>query len=451
MFELNVWGLLCLLNILMSYFFGYIGLAVSFVSCSIGIFQNIQSWITLRDNFHLAVITFEACILIASVIIAFLTEQDIKNRAKLTWLSERDGLTGLYNDRYFEIKLDEKIADVSKRDGESLILCMIDIDDFKSYNDLYGQDRGDTALQMAGKAISGSMFEDDIACRYDGDKFAVLLPNAPKNDVIAFMENIRQRLYELQAPYLNDSSSVGFTLSMGFSTYPTLADSKRTLLEQADSALYKAKNSGRDTYKMYHDVISEIGKTVTDDKQLTGSIKALLLTASRNDRYTYGHSERVADYAVLIGKAMKLPDEKINTLEIEGLLHDIGKIEIPIQVLNKREPLTEEERNLIKKHSSYSAMIIGSLSSMEDVVEDVKHHHERYDGNGYPDSLKNDDIPLGARILAVADSFDAMQSDRPYRKSLSFEEAVSELTSNAGTQFDPQIVQAFVSKLEHSM
>ena len=183
------------------------------------------------------------------------------------------------------------------------------------------------------------------------------------------------------------------------------------------------------------------------DEKLFGGLRALLGTVSAKDKYTLGHSERVMDYAVMIARSMGLEGERIRLIKIAALLHDIGKVEIPEALLNKSEPLTEDDRNLLKKHPSYSADILEPLSNIELLIDSIKHHHERFDGKGYPSGIKGNDIPLEARILCVADSFDAMLSDRPYRKGMKINEVIAELEKNAGTQFDPSAVNAFFSAL----
>lgn len=438
-------SVLSFVDIILSYVYGYLWIPMSSLSFAFSLSGIHRGWHTDFDPFFFNQIIIQFCIVIASVLISILSERDMRIREKNEWLCVRDGLTGLYNYRYFNSQLEEKLKKVRKTGSGLISLCLIDIDNFKSFNDRYGHSNGDKVLQKVSDILRESIRENDIACRYGGDEFTILMPDARENDVLAVFSRIKDKVSGSQL-ISADPRSGDFTLSMGFSAYPALADSKESLFEQADHALYKAKNSGRNTFKMYQDIITDIAQDVDDHQQLTSIIKVLLRTISEKDKYTYGHSERVAEFVVMIGRALHLPDEKIKALEIEGLLHDIGKLRIPDQILNKKEPLTAEEMELIKKHPLYGASIIHSLSAMGNFEEDVKHHHERYDGKGYPDALTGTDIPMGARILAVADSFDAMRSDRPYRKSnLSDQGAIRELLNNAGTQFDPQVVKAFVN------
>lgn len=174
----------------------------------------------------------------------------------------------------------------------------------------------------------------------------------------------------------------------------------------------------------------------------------MLSTISIKDKYTLGHCERVSSYAVKIGKELNLGIKDIMSLQYAGLLHDIGKVEIPKSILNKNSPLTADECEIIKKHPVYSANILEPLDGMDQLIDFVIHHHERYDGKGYPHGLSGEEISLGARILCVADSFDAMLSERPYSKASMMNEAFVELEQCAGTQFDPIVVRAFISSMK---
>jgi HD-GYP domain-containing protein (c-di-GMP phosphodiesterase class II) len=233
---------------------------------------------------------------------------------------------------------------------------------------------------------------------------------------------------------------------MGISQYPDLASDKDELMSQADMALYHSKNLGKNKIHFYQDVISRIRKGISKDHQhMIGVFKTLLSTISAKDTYTLGHSERVSTYAVMIGEALNLSLNEISTLQYAGLLHDIGKIEIPKTVLNKTGRLTYDEFELVKRHPVYSANILESLSDIDQLVDFVKHHHERYDGTGYPSGLCGNQISLGARVLCIADSFDAMISERPYCRAMNTDDALEELQICAGEHFDPNLVELFVS------
>ncbi|MDY0236152.1 MAG: HD-GYP domain-containing protein [Gudongella sp.] len=179
------------------------------------------------------------------------------------------------------------------------------------------------------------------------------------------------------------------------------------------------------------------------------TIQALNKTVEAKDPYTSGHANRVGEYAVDLAKAYDLPFKSIENIKTAAILHDIGKIGINDSILNKATRLTAEEYHEIMKHPSIGADIICKVDFLKDITTIVKHHHERYDGKGYPDGLKGDEIPIEASILMIADSYDAMTSDRPYRKALTKEEAIGELRKNSGTQFHPELVIKFISIMEH--
>jgi putative nucleotidyltransferase with HDIG domain len=184
---------------------------------------------------------------------------------------------------------------------------------------------------------------------------------------------------------------------------------------------------------------------------MVGMFKGLLSTINVKDKYTFGHCERVSSYAVMVGEEMGMDQKEIQTLLHAGLLHDIGKIELPKSVLNKTACLSEDEMRFVSQHPIHSAHILEPLSSTDNLIDYVIHHHERFDGKGYPDGLRGEEISIGARILCVVDCFDAMVSERPYRRSMTIEEAVLELKRCSGSQFDPEIVQIFVNAMSNKM
>ncbi|MDQ2086124.1 HD domain-containing phosphohydrolase [Herbivorax sp. ANBcel31] len=239
-------------------------------------------------------------------------------------------------------------------------------------------------------------------------------------------------------------------MSIGFSEYPNKASSKNELIYQTDMALYHAKNLGKDKVHLYKDAILQIRKNISSDhQQLIGIFKGLLSTISAKDKYTLGHCERVSTYVVKIGEAMELDLKEISTIQYAALLHDIGKIEIPKFILNKKGSLTKGEIELLHQHPIYSQNILEPLEGMDQLIDYVRHHHERFDGKGYPDGLAGEDISLGSRILCVADSFDAMISERPYSRKKSITQAFKELEDKAGRQFDPEIVKVFIDVMKN--
>jgi len=266
-------------------------------------------------------------------------------------------------------------------------------------------------------------------------------------------KNIYDNYLKLKDEYYTDSISSKITFSIGLSEYPKISNSKEELVSHANMALYQAKNMGEDKVSFYQDIMLQVGKNMkSDQQQMVGVFKGLLSTIVAKDKYTFGHCERVSSYAVMIGEAMGLGFKEIQSLLHAGLLHDIGKIELPKSVLNKIGRLSEDELALIRLHPIHSAIILEPLSVIDaNIIDYVRHHHERYDGKGYPDGIKGEEISLGARILCVADSFDAMVSDRPYRKSMTIEEAFKELELHSGSQFDPKITRVFINLMRNKM
>lgn len=389
-------------------------------------------------------------VIVASIMVAYISEQARKNIKRLEVLANIDAVTGLYNHRYFQTRLEEEI----KRTDETkntLGMLMIDLDNFKKYNDIYGHKIGDELLSKSSKIFLSKTGEQDIVCRYGGDEFAILLPGANSERIISVIEQIRKAFDKMMDMDEVFGLPDKVTISAGYSIYPEFAKSKDELIMQADSALYRAKNMGRNNVQLYRDVFEDIKYFFDNDEKLFAGLRAILGTVSAKDKYTLGHSERVMDYAMMIGKAMGLSEERIRLIKIAALLHDIGKVEIPESVLNKSGQLTDDDRYLLKKHPDYSVAILEPLApGIDNLIDSIKYHHERFDGSGYPSGIKGDNIPLEARILCVADSFDAMLSDRPYRKGMRLEEVIEELKNNSGTQFDPCAVEAFLSVINEN-
>ncbi len=428
--------------------FGYLGLIIA-------IFFNINElraitglYIENLNAEYIVAIAVKFFAIIAATVVAIIRHKQEQQKRILQKLSITDELTGLNNQRNFHSILDRQL-ERSKKDGASLGLIMIDIDDFKMFNDIYGHDCGDDILKGTGKILNDLAKEGQFVCRCGGDEFAVIIPNADIKVTEKTAEYFKNGFSKLGSNYFPNELHEKVTISMGLSEYPIFSSNKNELISQADTALYHAKNLGKDTIHFYQDVMKQIRKGISSDhQQLIGAFKALLSTISAKDKYTLGHSERVSVYAVKIGEALGLSPKDISILQYAGLLHDIGKIEIPKSILNKTEQLTDEEFALIRLHPVYSENILEPLNDLGELLLYVRHHHERFDGKGYPDGLAGKQISLGARILCVADSFDAMLSERPYRPRKTTTIAIEELKRCSGSQFDPEIVRIFITILE---
>jgi diguanylate cyclase (GGDEF)-like protein len=354
-----------------------------------------------------------------------------------------DELTGLFNHRYFHQRMDEEIAR-SARFGEIFSLLTIDLDFFKTYNDVHGHLYGDKILRIVAEHIKNNIRGIDLAFRYGGDEFSVILPQVSTDNAVKVAERIR-----LSFANELDTKGMPVSCSIGVAGWPTDGVMREEVIQASDAALYFAKQNGKNQVR----IASEVDMSTRKSKEgaadtnivVINTIYALAATVDAKDHYTYGHSKKVSKYASEIATALGYSKEKIATIRTSGLLHDIGKIGVSDAILGKRGSLDENEWEPIHAHPGMGASIIKNVESLRGCLPGIQYHHERYDGRGYPTGLKGDSIPLDARILAVADSFDAMTSERPYRKETrTQEEALEELIRNAGTQFDPVVVQIFV-------
>jgi len=357
-----------------------------------------------------------------------------------------DELTGLYNHRHFHERLEQEIARGS-RFGTTFSLIMLDIDVFKSYNDIYGHLAGDQVLRKIGHYIGSSIRSIDLAFRYGGEEFGIILPEARLDDAYKVAERIRKTIESKTS-----SRAMPITASLGVANWPNDGVMKEEIIGRADAALYHAKQTGRNRTCLSSDILKPetplIGTELEAQPRALSIIYALAATVDAKDSYTYGHSRKVSEYAVAMSEALKLSQDRMRTIRAAGLLHDIGKVGVPDSILNKKVPLVDEEWKPIKAHPELGVEILRHVIDLVNCLPAIMHHHERYDGRGYPTGLKGDKIPEEARILAIADAYDAMISPRPYRERLSSEKAINELRRCAGTQFDPELVDIFCSIIQ---
>ncbi len=349
-----------------------------------------------------------------------------------------DELTGLLSHGFFHQRIDEEIARCS-RFGSIFSVLFLDIDVFKSYNDAFGHLAGDEILKKIAQCIKVAIRGIDIPFRYGGDEFSILLPEASLDDAYNVAERIRRRVESEM-----DSKGVAITCSIGVATWPTSGVMRESLLQAADGALYWSKQAGRNRVSLASDLSRTLGINFNGEQEVLSAVHALAATVDAKDTSTYGHSKKASEYAARVAEALHYSSDKISTLEAAALLHDIGKIKVPDRVLLKPGPLTTEELLAIREHPKFGVAILKHIKGLSACLPIIQHHHERFDGKGYPAGLIADSIPLEARILAVADAYDAMTSPRPYRpQRLSHQEAVDELLRCAGTHFDPEIVKIF--------
>jgi len=364
--------------------------------------------------------------------------------AKAEQRSRIDEMTGLFNRRHFEERIKEEISRHG-RDGEDFSILYLDLDNFKTYNDIYGHPTGDILLNQIGKIIKGSIRGADQAFRYGGDEFVVILPGTGMADAHIVAERVRGEIAGRM-----EEMDVAVTCSIGVSTYPADGVIPGELVTVADTAQYFAKRTGGNRVYLSSKVLSEPLDDVGVSSRHNGlsTIYALASIVEARDPYTYGHSKRVNSYAVALAEKAGLSPDEVSRVSTAAMLHDIGKIGIPDRVLNKKSKVIGEDWEVIKAHCRLGATIVGRIPNLVPCVSIILHHHERWDGGGYPEGLKGEEISMEARILAIADSFEAMTSARPYRAALSSEQAVEELRRCAGSQFDPELVRVFTGIIE---
>jgi diguanylate cyclase (GGDEF)-like protein len=357
-----------------------------------------------------------------------------------------DTLTGLRN----RLALDGELhAEVERahRSGDSLSVVIGDLDYFKAVNDRLGHRAGDEALVRAGQVLLRYRRAGDSIARTGGEEFTILLPGASAHEAYLVSERMRTAV---EREF--DGHPAALTFSFGIATYPDHGRSVDAVLESADQALYAAKALGRNRCVIFNAEIStifapEAGRGA-DEVQLA-TLLSLAEALDLRDTGTADHSRTVGRYCALIAGSLGLAPEHIKRIEVAGILHDIGKIGLPDAILQKPGPLGTSELAEIRTHPEIGAQIL-SGRGLEDLREWVLAHHERPDGNGYPRRLTDADIPLEARILAVADAYEAMTADRVYRAGVEERAARAELLRCAGTQFDTRVVAAFLAALNHT-
>lgn len=369
---------------------------------------------------------------------------DIEKAARedLTNLANTDGLTGLSNHRHFQESLRQHFQSALENNSP-LSLIILDIDYFKFYNDSYGHLKGDEVLKQVGAILSESVKQPNCAARYGGDEFMIIVPDCEER-ALEIAEQARTAIESSYFEGMEVQPGGKITVSVGVAAFPKHGATPKELIRSADEALYKAKH-GRNRVQLYFSVMDDLREGIAEsEKDLFNSIKTLVSIINAKDRYTFGHSERVAHYSLRLAERLNLPREEIVLLRYASFLHDVGKIEIDRDLLNKAGPLKPKEWATLQKHPLWGSDIIRPISSLKKAIPVILHHHENYDGTGYPGGLAGEDIPLLARILRIADSYDAMTTDRPYKKAKPPGEACNELKRCAGTLFDPALVNIFV-------
>ena len=416
-----------------------------------------------------------------------------------------DGLTGVKTHRFFMEALSGEWKR-STRVGRSFSLVLMDLDRFKFVNDFYGHLDGDLVLKRMAHILDQNCRHSDVIARYGGDEFVILMP---ETDV----EQSRQIASKLCSWIASDPvlREKNVTASFGIATFPVHGSMPQELIQVADASMYLSKHQGGNTvstadhydpaqakkwkqdvleaylgvtlkrlfttgpeaFQEIHNRIEQFSRSLGETTQtradapgngleasvappfeplpsaMLDTLTSLALAVDAKDQFTHGHSHKVSGYAVLLAEAIGLDALGIEEVRLGGMLHDVGKVGIPEAILNKSGPLNPDEWETMKKHVEYGAQLLESLRGTQRIRNIIAHHHEFFDGSGYPDGWAGSQIPLGARIVAIADAYDTITSDRTYKKARTPDDALAELERCAGTQFDPELVRLFVSRLRH--
>jgi diguanylate cyclase (GGDEF)-like protein len=346
-----------------------------------------------------------------------------------------DFVTGLFNHRFMQTYLHKLISADAAR-GRKFSVLLMDVNDFKSFNDTYGHSVGDRVLQVVANQLRLMTDREGVVGRFGGDEFIVVLPGHGRQEASAFAQAFQDWLTNY-AFKVSGGKTVPIVVSAGLAVFPDDGERRQELLASADARLYQCKRSAVNGKKPSRHADSQPGLGVF------GFLDSLVTSIDSRDHYTRAHCESTAEYAVTLAQEIGLSPSAQRTLRLAALLHDVGKICIPNHILHKPGELTADEFEVIKHHVSIAEDLIVDVPDAEEVRTIARHHHERFDGSGYPDGLRGEEIPFLARILALADAFSAITLDRSYRRGLDRDEAYAELQRVAGTQLDPELVKSF--------
>jgi diguanylate cyclase (GGDEF)-like protein len=396
---------------------------------------------TLRD---VVLVTASAAVVLALLLHAIFRAANARlgmQHAELVESRRRDPLTGLLNHGAAVAELAE-LVELARLDASSLGVVLVDIDNFRLLNDVHGSTVGDQALLTVADAFRPEAEHWTVLARFGPDEFMAIAGAAVARDLPAAAQRVRDRLESSHLELVG--SRLPVTVSVGIAYFPFHAGSVTELMSAATTALAESKAGGGNEIS-----IADAWTTEPRAPQTTFDVlQGLVLAIDRKDRYTKLHSEDVAAYAVFLADRLGLPDEMQASLRVAGLLHDVGKIGIPDDILRKPGRLTPHEYEIVKQHVALGDLIVRDMADIEHIREGVRYHHERWDGQGYMVGLAGENIPVIARILAVADAFSAMTTSRPYRKAMSIDVALAELRTVAGSQLDAAFVDAFVTGIE---
>jgi diguanylate cyclase (GGDEF)-like protein/putative nucleotidyltransferase with HDIG domain len=449
---------------------------------------RVRSGLSLSLRYHdelLGVLSLESCLEHAFAPQDVLTLQALADQLAIALYNARayqgameeairDGLTGLKTHRYFMEELAREWRR-STRSGNPFAIIMIDLDKFKPVNDQHGHLLGDRVLRTVAKLLTEGVRQSSVVARYGGDEFSILMPDATAENALALGERLRSSIeHDL---FLSEHR---VTASVGVGSFPQHGQTPEAILRAAEAGMYLAKHENGNRVRVsslmsqseqveaylgvefkrkfstgplaFDRILNRIEKAILSGDEnisVVDTMTSLARALDCSDHYTRNHSQAVARFAGQIARQLGMPDDEVRQIRRAAMLHDIGKIGIPDSILYKPAHLTVDEFEIMKTHSVKGQRILEPLhvEAMQHVPVMVRHHHEMFDGRGYPDGLQGEQILLGARILAVADCFDTMVSERSYKTARTYEEALIELRRCSGTQFDPKLVEAFLESL----
>lgn len=378
-----------------------------------------------------------------------------RNSTRISQREKGDPLTGLCTHQNFQERLEHEIRRAERYD-RMLSLLMIDLDEFGEANQRYSYAVGDEVLREVAQAVGSSIRETDVAARYGGDELGVLLVETPLFGAVEVAGKIRAEVTRrvVRVPSENDGESrveIGATVSIGVASYPQHSIRREGLVAAANAAMQMAKHSGGNRVCPFNRVPGS--QEVSDPTQLGrflrnadwSALEALVAAVDARDQITGGHSKNVRRYALALARAIGLSERDVEAVGRAALLHDVGKIGITDGVLVKAGKLTSEERAVMQSHPGAGEALVRKTLSLSGALPGILYHHERHDGRGYPSGMAGDDIPIQARIIAIADAYDAMVSRRHYREPRGRQNARRELELGSGRQWDPELVRAFLS------
>lgn len=398
-----------------------------------------------RSVFFQAGLMLTGTFCLLAYIVGSYVEKDKKIIRSLKDSANRDSLTGLFNHRHFHQYMHEIIEQDTE---QKQYLFMMDIDNFKVYNDTLGHQKGDAVLKKISEICldcvpMGTVF------RYGGEEFAVYLCANDEKEALKVANALRLAIADCR--FEGEALMPGhrLTISIGVAEKKEGGDTVADWIERADNALYKAKFFRKNRVQLYSSVFDRFDHLdqIDDDERII-SIRTLLSVINSRDRYTYNHTDRVVHYCEVFAKYAKISEADSRMLLYGAYLHDIGKINVPQEILISEKRLTDEQWAQMKQHPADGADIVRKIKNFETIADIVQQHHEKYNGTGYPAGIAGKQIHYLARILTLADSFDAMTAKRPYQKVKTFEEAFEEIRRCKGTHFDPQLAEVFIAALE---